>query len=735
LSIILAHVRRPRQAARSPWARAAVCLAVLLSGSGAAAAADRLPLVASRGDAFVAHQDGSDLWSIGSADLELIVGLDASRALTLQRLFNPVTGRAWEIAPGADVSLTAGGERIALTSGGAVSFVSASAQSTDNGVTLTFTFESRSQRLLISRIYACYPGSPTIETWTRMSSTGGDSTAVTDLMGFQMTMPLGRVRWLGGLRGDSAETSIEDAFVVVDRDLDPGERIEIGSEGRSSETFVPLLFVDGERDEFFAGLRWSGAWHAALARTDQQLRVTLFFPSVATTITASKPLELPHTFFGVTAHGASTESSALHQFILNGIRHGRPFQPLVTYNTWFIYGTTITEDLMVAEMDRAAALGVELFVIDAGWYMGAGETSDFDFESGLGTWAEDRDRFPSGLASLSDYAHGVGMKFGLWVEPERAALTTVDKPGLVHESWLATHDGDYGASGAALICLTHPEAQQWVLDRLVALIDRVRPDYLKWDNNFWINCNRAGHGHGPADGNLAQVQALYTILDALRRRYPDLLIENVSGGGSRIDFGMLAYSDTAWMDDRTAPASLVRHNLEGLTFAFPPAYLLSFLIDAEGEPIAGAEDLPLLARSRAAGVFGLTYRTALLDDDTAAKLANEIRQYKTYRDTIATSNAALLSDQAPVDEASWDVIQEVAEGGRSALIFAFKGSAYEGRVIVRPRNLLVGVTYDVTSLDAGPIGSALGEILMQDGIEIVHGTGSRAHVLTLTARD
>src|SRR4029077_11624888 len=128
--------------------------------------------------------------------------------------------------------------------------------------------------------------------------------------------------------------------------------IEIGSEGRSSETFVPLLFVDGGPDEICAGLRCSGAWHAALERADQRLRVTLFFPSVATAVTASRPLELPHTFFGVTAHAAGTESSALHQFILNGIRHGRPFQPLVTYNTWFIYGTTITEDLMVAEMDR-----------------------------------------------------------------------------------------------------------------------------------------------------------------------------------------------------------------------------------------------------------------------------------------------------------------------------------------------------------------------------------------------
>ena len=569
----------------------------------AARAADRPPIVAAQGDAFVAHQDGSDLWSIGSATLELVVGFDASHTLALQRLSNPVSTRSWNITPAADFSITAGGERVTLTSSGAVSFVNASAQATEHGVTLTFTFEHRAQRLLFTRVYACYPGSPTIETWTRVSSTGGDGTALTDLVAWNMTMPLGNVRWLGGLRGDSASSdgAVEDAFVFAEHDFEPGERLDLGSEGRSSEQFVPFFLVDDGRDEFFGGLMWSGAWRASLERADDRLRVIVSFPGVGTSVTPSKPFELPHTFFGVAAKATTDETGALRQFVLQGIRHGRPFQPLVTYNTWFVYGTRVNEDAMVAEIDRAAALGVELFVMDAGWYLGAGETGDFDFDSGLGSWTADPDRFPSGLASLADYAHGVGMKFGLWVEPERVSLATVDKPGLAREAWLATQGRDYGSGLNAQICLAGAAGRKWVMDQLVALIDRVRPDYLKWDNNFWINCDRAGHGHGPADGNMAHVQALYGILDELRRRYPDLLIENVSGGGARLDFGMMAFTDTAWMDDRTSPASHVRHNLEGLTFAFPPAYLLSFLIDADGEPIAGAEDLPLLMRSRGAG--------------------------------------------------------------------------------------------------------------------------------------
>src|SRR6185369_9520745 len=119
-------------------------------------------------------------------------------------------------------------------------------------------------------------------------------------------------------------------------------------------------------------------------------------------------------------------------------------------------------------------------------------------------------------------------------------------------------------------------ARQWILDWLTPLLDEVQPDYLKWDNNMWVNCNREGHEHGATDGNFTHVNGLYEILGTLRERYPTMLIENVSGGGHRLDLAMLRYSDVGWMDDRTAPSALVRRNIEGLTAIFPPAYLLSF---------------------------------------------------------------------------------------------------------------------------------------------------------------
>lgn len=689
-------------------------------------------IVASRDDAFIAHDAGSLQWAIGSENLSLAVGFDSSGTLKAGPATNPATGRSWALT--SNVAVTLAGTRVTLSNSGATALLSTQAIATDHIVRLTFEFEHRATHARIARMYACAPGSPTIEVWTRIIAPAGDPLILSDINGIDMLMPNATVRWIGGLRGDSADSVADGAFALDERGLDTDERIEIGAEGRSTSDYVPFVIVDDGRDEFYAGLMWSGSWRFAFQRTNDQLKINGYFPGVETNV-AGRTFEFPHAFFGVRPDSSADESGALRQFIIRDIRKGRPFQPLVTYNTWFPYGARISQENVTGEMIRAAAIGVELFVVDAGWYSGAGANGYYDFTTGLGTYALDAERFPDGLAALADEAHGAGMKFGIWVEPERVSLDTVDKPSLAREPWLAQHDGSYGSSGSAQVCLGTAAARRWVLDRLIALIDASHADYVKWDNNFWINCNRSGHDHGPADGNMAHVQGLYSILAELRSRYPNLLIENVSGGGNRLDFGMLAYTDVAWMDDRSTPAALVRHNIEGLTFAFPPAYLLSFVVDGESESVRGNSDFVNMIRSRMPAVLGLSYQSPEVRGADLDAMIREIQNYKTIRNTIADANATLLSDQAPVDDTGWDVLQEVNTKARQMVLFAFKGNDEDGRLLVRPRDLDPTTTYDVRSMDTGPLGSATGDVLMNDGIEILHSAGStRAHIILVTAR-
>ncbi len=271
-----------------------------------------------------------------------------------------------------------------------------------------------------------------------------------------------------------------------------------------------------------------------------------------------------------------------------------------------------------------------------------------------------------------------------------------------------------------------------MIDHLTALLDGVQPDYLKWDNNLWVNCDRAGHGHGTADGNFAHVTALYQILAALRQRYPALVIENCSQGGNRLDFGMLRYTDTAWMDDRTAPSVHVRHNLEGLSEIFPPAYLLSFVTDHEGESIEDAQDLPLYFRSRMAGILGLCFLGGALSDSDAAGIQREIATYKAARVTQSDGSAALLSTQASFsDGPAWDVLQETAADG-AVLLYAFEnGGPGSNSTNVVPKDLNAGTTYIVRSADVGELGEATGADLMANGISVVQSPTSASHLLML----
>jgi alpha-galactosidase len=383
-------------------------------------------------------------------------------------------------------------------------------------------------------------------------------------------------------------------------------------------------------------------------------------------------------------------------------------------------------------MHGAAELGAELFVMDAGWYVGTGRDGVSDFTSGLGSWEVDEARFPEGVKALTDHAHSLGLKFGIWVEPERVALSTVGQSGLAQETWLASVGGKYGSAEAAQICLASAAARQWVLDEVTRLLDEVQPDYLKWDNNFWLNCDRDGHGHGRSDGNFAHVNGLYDVLAQLRARYPDLLIENVSGGGNRLDFGMLRYSDVGWMDDRSAPSVHVRHIVEGLGVVFPPAYLLSFVMHHDEEPINDASDLSLFFRTRMTGVLGLCFPTREFDASAAAQITREIQIYKELRDSLGAAAGTLLNEQAAVvDGPAWDVFQSASPGGGTVVLSAIQWDDAVDEHLVTPVGLRPDATYDVESVDTGVLGTATGAELMADGITVVQSPDTAAHILIL----
>ena len=492
---------------------AALFIGALVTGAPAEAAT----VVAQQGDASIAHDAAAGTWTLATAGASLTLALDPSRDFAIVSLLS-ASGTTWNASAAADTVVRIGGRTLAFGNRPAgFTYRDVAVVTHGNTLRLDATFGLQADNLTLTRHYAIVPGAPAFEAWTTYEGAGA---SLADLNALQITVPNGVVHWLTGLQGDTANVPTDSAFTLQQQTLATGQSLALGATHRASEKTVPWFSIDGARDEFYAALMWSGAWSAAFNRAGAGTTIAVGLAPMSTSV--STAVDGPHVVFGVVPGGVAEGTAALRSYVLDGIRDGRPIVPLVTYNTWFAYGTEIDEASMRAEMERAAALGVELFVIDAGWYAGTGAAGPFDFDAGLGGWTADPARFPNGLAPLREYAHSLGLRFGLWVEPERVNLSLVGAPG-VEETWLATEGGQYGSDHAGQICLASAAARQWLMDRLTTLIDDVQPDYLKWDNNMFVNCDREGHGHGATDGNFAHTGGLYDMLSQLRARYPDLL--------------------------------------------------------------------------------------------------------------------------------------------------------------------------------------------------------------------
>jgi alpha-galactosidase len=701
---------------------------VLLAGAAASPAAAG-PVV-SAGDASISH--GGSTWSLAAGGATLTLALAPGHDFQVTRLAT-ASNLPWTIGTLPDTTITIGAQALPFGQRAAgFSYVSADATQDGSSLQLDAVFQLAKAGLRLTRHYRITPGSPTFETWTTFAALG-DRASASNLNGFHLAVPAGPIQWLSGLQGDNADVTNDHAFTLQRTVMASGDHFAIGAQFRASEQSVPWLAIDGARDEFYAALMWSGAWSLTADRVGATVALDFGLAAMTTSIGATA-VDGPHALFGVVPGGLPEATAALRSYIVSGLRSGRAFPSLVTYNTWFAYGTNIDDASMRAEMDHAAALGAELFVVDAGWYAGAGASGPFDFDAGLGAWTADPARFPNGLGALTNYAHGLGMKFGLWVEPERVNLSQVGDPG-IDETLLATTGGEYGSDHAAQVCLASDAARQWISDRLTGLLDQVQPDYLKWDNNMFINCDRSGHGHGATDGNFAHVAGLYSLLETLRERYPDMLMENVSGGGNRLDLGMLRYTDVAWMDDRTAPSVHVRHNVQGLSAVFPPGYLLSFVTDHETEPIHDAPDLPLYFRSRMEGALGLCFLGAELSDDDAAAMSREIGIYKAMRSMVTAGAGALLTAQASAEDGPpWDVLQQTAADAQQFVLSAVQSDDGVQSFTLKPTGLDPATVYQVLSVDVGVIGTATGADLMANGIDLRQSPTSAAHVLIVTAR-
>jgi alpha-galactosidase len=296
----------------------------------------------------------------------------------------------------------------------------------------------------------------------------------------------------------------------------------------------------------------------------------------------------------------------------------------VHLNTWEGVYFDLNQSALMDMANGAAKLGVERFVLDDGWFH-----ARRDDRAGLGDWWVDTDVFPDGLLPLAQHVTGLGMEFGLWVEPE---MVNPDSDLFrAHPDWALQLAGRplLTARNQLVLDLSIPEVFDYLLARIGALLNELPISYLKWDHNR--DLTTAGSNGYPAYRN--QVLAAYRLFDAIQTGWPDVEIEACAGGGGRIDAGILRYTHRVWTSDCIDAVSRVVIQRGFLQF-FPPEIMGSHIGTSPAHTTGRGQSVDFRGAVAIGGHFGIELDPRHLSASHTEKVATWVQDFKRHRDTL-----------------------------------------------------------------------------------------------------
>lgn len=337
----------------------------------------------------------------------------------------------------------------------------------------------------------------------------------------------------------------------------------------------------------------------------------------------------PTACFAWSGAGLDGVSERFHTWLRSRPTHPRSPRPTVL-NTWEAVYFDHDPVRLEALARQAAAVGVERFVLDDGWFAGRRDDT-----TSLGDWVVDRSVYPDGLEPLAETVHGLGMQLGLWFEPEMVSLDS--DVARAHPEWLlAGPDSVPGPPGVSfrsqfVLDLANPDAFEHVRSQMSDAIGRLGVDFVKWDHNRDL----AEPVRDGRPGTHAQTLAAYRLMDTLKAEHPGLEIESCSSGGARTDLGALAHTDRVWASDNNDPvARLEIHRWTELVL--PPELIGSHVGPSPAHSSHRATDLSFRAAVGLHGHAGLEWDIASCTPEELAQVAAYTALYRELRDLLHT---------------------------------------------------------------------------------------------------
>lgn len=505
-----------------------------------------------------------------------------------------------------------------------------------------------------------------------------------------------------------------------------------------SSTF--FIRPEGENDSqsgevWFGSLQYSGNWRIDFEKFfkgNVQVVGGVNFWDQEVFLKANKSFTTPRMVFGYSDAGTDDVTLKLTSYIREQLlpeKHRDVIRP-VLYNSWYATTFNVNETHQLALAKEAKEIGVEMFVIDDGWFKG--RVND---RAGLGDWTVDENKFPNGLKPMIDQINALGLDFGIWIEPEmvnpNSDLYRAHPDWVFHFPNRRRHEG----RNQLILNLAREDVYQYLYECFSKLLRENNIKFIKWDMNRSLT--DPGYISASSDEERAvrikYVENLYRLGSTLRKEFPDVWFENCSSGGGRVDHGMSQLFDFNWVSDNTDPIERIFIQDAYLSI-FPANTMISWVTHEDKHRLQPSLEYKFDVCM--AGVLGVGEDITKWNDEQKAIARNKIAQYKKIRETVQKGNIYRIISPYEEDRS---VLEYISYDKKTAVVFCYHLGEYpknavpetQRTTLVKLKGLLPGAKYKIDGFES----VYTGEYLMNIGISFPLRGIYRSQIYTLNSAD
>jgi alpha-galactosidase len=423
----------------------------------------------------------------------------------------------------------------------------------------------------------------------------------------------------------------------------------------------------------------------------------------------TESFQAPEAVIAYSEAGLNQLSATYHDFydehLIRG-KYKKQERPILI-NNWEATYFDFNEEKLDALVDEAKELGIELFVLDDGWF---GQREDD--QTSLGDWFENEGKLASGLAGFAQKVHDKGLQFGLWLEPEMVSGDS--ELNRQHPDWLLQVPNRKPALSRSQYVLdfSRQDVRDHLYQQLTQLFDTVAIDYIKWDMNRSLSDVYSLLLDPAQQGEVAHryLLGLYEFLEKLTTAYPTILFEGCSGGGGRFDAGFLYYMPQIWTSDNTDAIARLKIQY-GTSLAYPPSTMGAHVSAIPNHQTQRATDLAIRGNAAMSGLLGYELDLTQLTEEEKAQIKEQITFYKKHRRLLQLGRFVRLLSPYEGNDAAW---LYVSQDKKEAIVFYFRVLDEASAPLVTLK--LAGLDPDLTYQSGGE--NFGGDELMQLGLYI-----------------